>query len=194
MFAIEVHDLELMNGIYKKCLNRFKEDSENNKKFLSIITTSLPLLNKFYPDYVTKFSSDTNMITDSINYRIENLSTSHLYSFPNNIKIVNLISSISWTKYTYKLDYMHYNSQILISLYFAIEVLIFYLTLPISFPIFHILNYFHLINEIYIDGFTKHFYKSYDFISKKNEKLKRIITFMVPYVKFVSYPQEYRWW
>jgi len=42
MFAIETHDLELIDGIYKKCLKSFKQDLEKNKAFLSIITTSMP--------------------------------------------------------------------------------------------------------------------------------------------------------
>ncbi len=209
MFAIELHDLELINDLYKKCLRSFEEDPENNKAFLSIITTSMPLLNKSYPEYVARYSSDTNMIIDSLDYKIEHLSTSHLYSFHNNIKIVDFTPSISWTKYTYKLDDMRYYSdtkmiKILIWLYLGIGTLIFYLTLPISFLIFYILNYFHLINEIYVDGFSNHYYKSYYLISKNkliksikskfSEKSEPTITFMIPYIKFVSYPQNYSWW
>ncbi len=84
--------------------------------------------------------------------------------------------------------------QILIRLYFAIGTLIFFLILPISFSIFHILNYFHLINKIYTDAYSDCNYKCYDFIFKENEGMKRTITLIVPYIKFVSYPQEYRWW
>jgi len=135
-------------------------EKDNNKAFLSVITISLPLLDKFYPEYVARFSSDASMIIDSFDYETKHRSTPHLYSFSNNdnIKIINLTPSIPWTKYTYKLDYMYYYyyyyyssnlrriTRLLIWLYIIIEVLIFYLTLPISFSIFHILNHFHIIN------------------------------------------------
>ena len=81
-----------------------------------------------------------------------------------------------------------------IRLYFAMETLIFFLTLPISFPIFHILNYFHLVNEIYTDALSESYYKCYNFIFKKNEEMKHTITFMVSYIKFVSYLHDYSFW
>src|SRR6266498_772898 len=56
MFAIKLNDLKLINDIYKKCLKSFEKDPEINKEYLNIITTSLPLLKKFYPEYVSKFS------------------------------------------------------------------------------------------------------------------------------------------
>ena len=90
-FTIKEHDFELVNDIYRKCLKRFKEDLENNKEFLSIITSSIPLLNEYYPEYVTRYSSDTNMIIDFLKYKIEHLDVSHLSSFSNNIKIIDLI-------------------------------------------------------------------------------------------------------
>src|SRR5205823_4634685 len=71
MFAIEINDLELVDNIYMKCLNLFNQDLENNKAFLTIITASMPLMNEYYPEYVTRFSLDTNMIIDSSDYKIE---------------------------------------------------------------------------------------------------------------------------
>ena len=32
-FAIKVHDLDLIDDIYNRCLNLFKQDYENNKSF-----------------------------------------------------------------------------------------------------------------------------------------------------------------
>ncbi len=200
MFAVKVHDLKSIDEIYKKCLKLF-EDPEKNKGFLSIITESLPSLNAYYPEYIARYSTDTNFIIDSFDYKIEYISTLHLQPFSSNIEIIDLTPSISWTKYTYKLDKSDKSDksriiQILI-------MLLFYSSLPISFSIFHILNHLHIINEIYIDGLSKHYYKSYYFISRifKPENInseihvpKRTITFMIPYIKFISYPQEYNWW
>ncbi|CAG8524297.1 9189_t:CDS:2 [Funneliformis mosseae] len=54
MFAIEVHDLKLINDIYKKCLNYFKQDLERNKAFLTIINSSMPFLKMCYPEYLSR--------------------------------------------------------------------------------------------------------------------------------------------
>ncbi len=96
MFAIEVNDSDLIGNIYKRCLELFGKDLKNNKEFLSIITTSMPLLNKSYPEYITKYSSDTNMII-SLDYKRVNKRTSHLNSFSSNIKIVDFTF---WLKFS----------------------------------------------------------------------------------------------
>ncbi|RGB23424.1 hypothetical protein C1646_774510 [Rhizophagus diaphanus] len=44
-FAIESHNLELVDKIYKKCQSYFKQDF-SNKIFLSIIILTIPLLNE----------------------------------------------------------------------------------------------------------------------------------------------------
>ncbi len=150
MFVIKLHDLKLIEYIYKKCLNYFKQDLENNKAFLSIITTSMPLLNKIYPEYVARYSSDTNMIIDSLDYKLEHLNTLHLYPFSKNFQLINLTRSIFLTKYQYQMIKLFENNSnmcFLILILYIIEVLIFILTLPISFSIFHILNYYHIINK-----------------------------------------------
>ncbi|CAG8483535.1 3153_t:CDS:2 [Funneliformis caledonium] len=200
MFAIKVHDSDLIDGIYQRCLYLFNRDLESNKGFLSIINTSMPLLEKYYPEYIARYSSDTNMIIDSVEYKIEHLDTSHLYPF-SNMEIVDLTPSIAWTKYTIKVDDMYYHDgrriiKLLTRFYFAIQIATFFLTLPISFPLFHILNYFHLINEIYVDRLSKCYYKCYYYISKSifPEKLMPTVTFVIPYIKFVSYPEVYSWW
>ncbi|CAG8438891.1 8345_t:CDS:10 [Funneliformis caledonium] len=75
-FNIKKHDLKLI-----KCLNYFKDYLESNKLFLSIITTNMPLLSKYYPEYITRYSLDTNMIIDSPDYKIEYIITSQLFPF-----------------------------------------------------------------------------------------------------------------
>ncbi|CAG8554329.1 7583_t:CDS:2 [Funneliformis mosseae] len=110
MFAIKVHDSDLIDGIYQRCLYLFNRDLESNKGFLSIINTSMPLLEKYYPEYVARYSSDTFMIIDSLEYKIEHLDTSHLYPF-SNMEIVDLTPSIAWTKYTIKVDDMYYHDE-----------------------------------------------------------------------------------
>ncbi|GBB86178.1 hypothetical protein RclHR1_12620005 [Rhizophagus clarus] len=80
-YAVSERNVELIEDIYKKCMNYFKEDPKNNKVFLSIITSTMPLLNIYYPEYISRYSLETTMITDSfykIEYRNEDL---HLYTF-----------------------------------------------------------------------------------------------------------------
>src|SRR5581483_998320 len=137
------------------------------KAVLSIITTSMPLLKEFYPDYVKKYSSDLRMIADV--YKIENFGT-HLHPI-SYIKIVDLTRSIYWTRYVQQITYTFRNKKYsrykqLIIIYLIIEVLAFVLTFPFSFTVFYILNYFNFINEFYVDGFGACFYISYWLIIK----------------------------
>ncbi|PKY55051.1 hypothetical protein RhiirA4_474249 [Rhizophagus irregularis] len=67
-FAIDKHNVELIEKIYNKCMRYFKDDF--NKLFLSIITSTMPLLNVHYPEYIERYSSETTMIIDSESYRI----------------------------------------------------------------------------------------------------------------------------
>ncbi|UZO06779.1 uncharacterized protein OCT59_027088 [Rhizophagus irregularis] len=99
-FAIKEHKLELIDEIYKKCMTYFKEDLMNNKSFLSIITSAMPLLDEYYPEYILKYSSETNMIIDSSFYSIEHQNKNlHLDSFFQSSQIANLSKSLLWTKY-----------------------------------------------------------------------------------------------
>ncbi|CAI2190152.1 9371_t:CDS:2, partial [Funneliformis geosporum] len=157
MSAIRIQASSLIDKIYNVCLDLFIKDLKNNKAYLSIINESMPLLDNYYPEYITRYSSDTNMIIDSPEYKIEQLSTSHLNPF-SNIGIVNLSPSIAWTKYT---------------------------------------SLFHIINEFYVDGFSKSFYRCYNYLNDRifPEKLMPTITFIIPYIQFVCYPSDYnRWW
>ncbi|CAG8481951.1 5791_t:CDS:2 [Funneliformis mosseae] len=81
--AIKIQASNLIEKIYNECLDLFKKDLENNNAFLSIINKSMPSLDKHYPEYIARYSSDTNMIIDSPKYKIELLNTTHLYPFSN---------------------------------------------------------------------------------------------------------------
>jgi len=156
IFVIKIHDLKLIDDIYRKCLNYFKQDLENNKAFLSVITTSMPLLKKYYPEYITRYSLDTNMIIDSLDYKKEHLNILHLYPFSKNIEMINLTRSIFWSKWGYQLllDNDAFSNRILLIIILIIEFLSFILMFPILFLIFRILDYFHVTNFIYTDVLT----------------------------------------
>ncbi|GBB97694.1 hypothetical protein RclHR1_03040011 [Rhizophagus clarus] len=134
-FGIKEHKLDLMEDIYKKCINYFKEDSRNNIMFLSIITSTMPLLNKYYPGYISRYSSGTTMIIDNMEYKNNKL---HLYPFFHHSQII----SSSWEKYDL---------------------------------IFYIFNY--IKNEL-----------------KSLNRNSPSIILMNPYIKFINYPQEYKWY
>ncbi|UZO16346.1 uncharacterized protein OCT59_007735 [Rhizophagus irregularis] len=111
-FAIKEHDSELIDDVYKKCINYFKEDLGNNKMCLSIITSTMPLLNEYYPEYISRYSSETVMIIDSPFYSIEYDHTKlHLYSYQHHLQIINITQSIWWLNYcksmeVYEASYM----------------------------------------------------------------------------------------
>jgi hypothetical protein len=90
-------------------------------------------------------------------------------------------------------------------IYYLIGILLFVLTCPISFPLFFILNYFNIINDIYADGFSTCYY-TFDYrfrslISKINYWISpesptskdTFITFINPYIKFLGYPSDWNW-
>jgi hypothetical protein len=145
-FAIEQHNLDLIEDIYKKCINYCKEDLENNRKFLSIITSTMPLLNKYYPDYISRYSSETNMITDSSFYRIEYKNSNlHLYSSSQYPQIINLTRSIWWCKYNLSMSEFGDNHIIMYLMLMSIQILIIMPLLLIYIFICSILLIYHLI-------------------------------------------------
>ncbi|GBB97315.1 hypothetical protein RclHR1_29630001, partial [Rhizophagus clarus] len=99
-FAIKEHKSGLIDDIYKKCINYFKEDLGNNKMFLSIITSTMPLLNEYYPEYISRYSLETTMIVDLpfhiAEYKHINL---HLYSFQHYLQMTDITQSIGWLDY-----------------------------------------------------------------------------------------------
>ncbi|CAG8517942.1 14194_t:CDS:2 [Funneliformis mosseae] len=149
-FAIKVHDIKLISNIYKTCFYNFKQDLENNKTFLSIITTTMPLFKESYPDYLIRYSLDTNMIIDSMDYNVRQ----HLplYLHPCTIK-----ENIYRQRETfigiiiYKLIYVFDNN---------------------------------ILGRVF----------SMLYLAMYHRELKPAITFIIPYFKFVSYPQKYSWW
>ncbi|GBC03030.1 hypothetical protein RclHR1_04950002 [Rhizophagus clarus] len=221
-FAIKEHRLELIDDIYRKCIFYFKDDLRNNKIFLNIITSTIPLLNEYYPEYILRYSFETTMIIDSSSYTIKHQSHNlHLYSF-HYPQIINLTQSILWTKYIilyHKLYVNHYTLFIILN---TIQCLLILLILPISpifFTAFHILSKYHFINDFNIRLYKDNIFdmtfltndifgtifNEYDIIASFyfyiNDKFSKFmsksttptITFMIPYIKFVNYPQEYSW-
>jgi hypothetical protein len=200
-FAIKEYRLELIDDIYKNCLTYFKMYLKNSWKFLSIITSTMPLLSKYYPEYISRYSLETIMIIDSPFYSVEHRNKNlQLYSFFQFPQIINLSHSILWTKYQDLMWNLQKIFCIPFMLFYVIQVLIILLTLPLFLATFYILPRCHLINDIYMgDGFSfcyYYFYKTFIFISKKYSKVSPTsptITFMIPYIKFVNYPQDYNW-
>jgi hypothetical protein len=191
-FAIKKHKLELIEEIYKKCITLFKEDLGNNRMFLSIITSAMPLLNEYYPEYVLRYSLETTMIIDrpfySIEYQHDNL---HLYSFQY-LQLVDLTRSILYLKYNVFL----FNHDFIYVLLYAIQVLMtlgMFLLFPLFFiyvAIFYILSKYHFISNILTLDYFSYFY----YFVFKRSKTTPTITFMVPYIKFVNYPKYYKWY
>jgi hypothetical protein len=221
-FAIKEHRLELMDDIYRKCIIHFKEDLRNNKIFLSVITSTIPLLNEYYPEYILRYSFGTTMVIDSSSYIIKYQNNNlHLCSF-HYPQIINLTQSILWTKYIilyHKLYINHYTSFIILN---VIQCLLTLLILPISpifFATFYILSKYNFINDFNIrlykskifdetllndnifdttfneyDIPTSFYFYIYDKFSKYMSKSTTLtITFMIPYIKFVNYPENYSW-
>ncbi|EXX59191.1 uncharacterized protein OCT59_012367 [Rhizophagus irregularis] len=141
-FAIEVNNLELIEHIYKNCMNYFKQDLRNNRIFLSIITSNMPLLKRHFPRYIERYSLETDLIIDDTSYSISSISLNNA----NPPHIFNLTGSILWT------------------------------------------NYGYLLRKLYK--------KLHKYCRNSSEDISDIqkITFMVPFIKFFNYPQDYKWW
>jgi hypothetical protein len=188
-FAIKKHKIELVDEIYKKCINYFEKDF-SNKMILSIITSTMPLLNEYYPEYIERYSLETMMILNSygIEYQINNL---HLYSFQYP-QLVNLSQSILWFKYNEFMRNLFKNHKRVFTILSYIQSLIIFLLLPIYFFTFFILSKFNFFDRI----LTKEIYSSLYFkVIEKIPKSKRTpkFIFMNPYIKFLNYPKDYNW-
>ncbi|PKY49577.1 hypothetical protein RhiirA4_545380 [Rhizophagus irregularis] len=202
-FAIKEHKLELIDDIYKKCMTYFKEDLMNNKSFLSIITSAMPLLDEYYPEYILKCSSETNMIIDSFFYSIKHQNKNlHLYSFLQTPQIANLSQSLLWTKFCYKISCTidrYRGSSLLIFIWLIISViqaLIILLALPLCLATFYILSKYNFINNIYNEVFSLIYFNVEHKIFKIFKKYittTPMITFMIPYINFVNYSRDYNW-
>ncbi|EXX59171.1 hypothetical protein RirG_191230 [Rhizophagus irregularis DAOM 197198w] len=166
-FAIRERNFKLIDEIYKKCIFYFNEDLQNNKTFLGIISITMPLLNEYYPEFILKYSLETNMITDSQFYNIEN--NLHLYS--KNLQLIDLTRSILWSKYNLKTEL--YND---IFWYHFIN----YIKISNTLPGLYVKLYFYVTKKV-----SKYIHTS---------TITSTINFMIPYIKFVNYPKDYNWW
>jgi hypothetical protein len=195
-FAIKEHNLELVDDIYNKCINYFKQDLRNNNTFLSIITSMMPLLNEYYPEYISKYSLELMMITDSPSYSINHQNINlHLCSFQH-LKLVNLTRSILWFKYNIFLDELKDNHMTMYSILLVIESLIILLFLPIYLFTFYLLYKHDFINHTYGHGnfAILYFYLFENIPLRFSINIKTpTIAFMNPYIKFVNYPKDYNW-
>ncbi|EXX53428.1 hypothetical protein RirG_243970 [Rhizophagus irregularis DAOM 197198w] len=196
-FAIKEHKLYLIEEIYKKCIDWFKEDLGNNWMFLSIISSTMPLLNKHYPEYVLRYSLETTMIIDHPFYNIEYQHTkSQLYSFQY-LQLVDLTRSILWLKYYMVLFKFHKNhkTMYLILKIIQLSILFVMILIPPIFLIyivmFYILDKCHFISNIGLMDLFSNIY--YALLYKLTTRDTPTITFIVPYIKFINYPQRYNW-
>ncbi|GBC33392.2 hypothetical protein GLOIN_2v1772114 [Rhizophagus irregularis DAOM 181602=DAOM 197198] len=195
-FAIKEQKIELVDDIYKKCISYFKKDLRNNRMFLSIITSTMPYFNEYFPDYITKYSLETAMIIDNPIYNIEyrqHKSQLHSFQYP---QIADLTKSILWLRYNTWMGKLAENH----GKYFTIAKLLIKLLIilpifPIYFFTFYILSKFHFINDAYENGTYSIYYDLVSFFDKKLSKNRTtpIITFMIPYIKFMNYPRDYGW-
>jgi hypothetical protein len=196
-FAIKDQKLDLIEEIYKKCINWFKEDLGNNRMILSIITSAMPLLNKHYPEYVLKYSLETTMIIDHPFYIIEyQHMKSYLYSFQY-LQLIDLTRSILWIKYNIVFTNLFRVHKAIYKILYLIQLLLLYvmiLLLPLFFiyiAIFYILSKYHFISDTdYTDAFSIFYFRLSNKLTRRETPT---ITFMVPYIKFVDYPQYYNW-
>jgi hypothetical protein len=175
-FAIKEHKLELIVDIYKQCMDYFKQDLENNRMFLTIITSTMPLLNDYYPEFILNFSLETIMIIDSSSYIInhqEYYDNLHLYSFLQCPQIIN--SDSWWPKYDARTWRRLNDTQPIIP------------TMYISYIIIDTIAYLYYFTMYLIDILLLAY-----FTINITSKFPTII-FMNPYIKFVNYPQNYNW-
>ncbi|PKY36159.1 hypothetical protein RhiirB3_458189 [Rhizophagus irregularis] len=175
----------------------FKEDPINNKSFLSIITSAFPLLNEYYPEYILKYSLETNMIIDTSFYSIEHQNKNlHLHSFFQSPQIANLSKSLLWTKYYHKFyNAINHRKLLLISIR-VIQALITLSTLPLYLATFYVLSKYNFINNIYTpDVFSYAYFRIVEIFKyfQKDITTTPTITFMIPYINFVNYSKDYNW-
>ncbi|CAB4423709.1 unnamed protein product [Rhizophagus irregularis] len=188
LFAIKERNFELIDKIYKKCILYFSESLQNN--FLGIITGTLPLLNKYYPEFILKYSLETNMIIDSQSYKIKDKENLHLYS--KNPQLIDLTRSILWTKCNIKMDNIKDNIYYISFIYFIIFLT--FPILPILLFIFYLLSKYYFINDFSYDNLFNNliFNKTLKYISSllTTPTITPSITFMIPYI---NYPEDYKW-
>jgi hypothetical protein len=206
--AIKEHKTELIDNIYKNCITFFHQDLSETRSYvnlLSIIITSMPLLNKYYPDYISRFSLDTVMITDAPAYHIRYRRASlHHHAFFRHSHSYNYTKMILWLKYVEFLKKLRKSSRFWYYILKLVKYLVMILILPIS-PIYYLLiNILYDCNCIRISRSEDIFIHAYiriqrivrmitNFFSVRDDPKIPQITFIIPYVKFVCYPLDYDW-
>jgi hypothetical protein len=172
-FVIEERQSDLIDGIYKKCIKYFREDPENNRMFLSIIVSTMALLSEYYPEYISRYSLETTMIIDFSYYSIRHLNDDlHLHS----LKYPQIVNSFKFTLSFSLLMNKYRNYYPIITRILIIILVLISLPLIITFAILVL-----VILVFYIYYFEKSI-------------TTPTITFMIPYIKFVNYPKDYKWY
>ncbi|CAB4438000.1 unnamed protein product [Rhizophagus irregularis] len=208
-FAIKEHKTELIDNIYKNCITLFRQDLSDTRNYLNllgIITTSMPLLNKCYPDYITRFSLDTVMIIDSPNYHIRHRRAYlHHHAFFRNIQPENFNRTIPWIYYINRLRELRKNRfwYYLLKLVKYLVLILILPLLPFYCALCNLLLYCHfvcctkdedILTVAYIK--TRRIFRLFRYYTRSNSNSQTVpeITFIIPYIKFVNYPQDYDWY
>ncbi|RGB36456.1 hypothetical protein C1646_758096 [Rhizophagus diaphanus] len=79
--AIKQHNIELIESIYNKTLENFKEDPNNNIYILSLLGKNMPYLNQNYSEFLSKYYDEMNLFADSSNSNMIYNDLQHLYSY-----------------------------------------------------------------------------------------------------------------
>ncbi|PKC02773.1 hypothetical protein RhiirA5_424748 [Rhizophagus irregularis] len=87
--AIKQHNIELIELIYNKILEHFKENPNNNIHLLSLLCKNMPYLNQYYSGFLSKYYNEMNLFADSSNSSMTYNNLQHLYSYHNELKISN---------------------------------------------------------------------------------------------------------
>ncbi|GES84910.1 hypothetical protein GLOIN_2v1841250 [Rhizophagus clarus] len=88
--AIKQNNIELVESIYNKILEYFKEDPKNNIYILSILCKNMPYLNQNYSEFLSKYYNEMNLFPDSSNSSMIHNDLPHLYSSCNELKITKI--------------------------------------------------------------------------------------------------------
>ncbi|GBC03272.1 hypothetical protein RclHR1_05040013 [Rhizophagus clarus] len=205
-YSIEIHKMEFVDKIYKNCLTYYKQDlsdSDCHLKFLKIIVNAMPLLNEYYPDYILRFSLDTNMTADFPGFYMKYRSISlHLHPFKRNPQLINLSRSINWYEYVRSIQKLRKNRIYLFKYIKYLIILLILPILPIYFALFYVLSNLRLINFIKYEGLFSYLYwyitrrsgllKFFEMKQNKDQTVPKI-TFAIPFVGFINYPKDYDW-
>ncbi|PKY29794.1 hypothetical protein RhiirB3_446556 [Rhizophagus irregularis] len=93
--AIKQHNIELIESIYNKTLENFKEDPNNNIYILSLLCKNMPYLNQNYSEFLSKYYDEMNLFADSSNPNMIYNNLQHLYSyFVKNFEFTIISTSI----------------------------------------------------------------------------------------------------